>query len=77
LKVMGNHFMKITFGFVSYRYHSFRGDFYLSKCNGIRIIVKYIHCRCSILKLCDQENIDQMIQKTLIYINLLVSIEGF
>ena len=74
---MRNHFMKITFRFVCYRWDSRRGDFYLSKDSVIIIIVKHSHCLCSTLTLCDQKNIDQVTQKTMICSIYSGSVQGF
>ena len=74
---MRNHFMKITFRFVCHRWDSRRGDFYMSKDIVVIIIVKYSHCLCSILILCDQKNIDQVTQKTMVCNIYLRSVQGF
>ena len=74
---MRNHFMKITFRFVCYHWDSCSSDFYISKGDLIRIIVKNTHCLCSILIVCDQENINQVTQKTLIYNIYSGSVQGF
>ena len=69
--------MKITFRFMCYHWNSCRGDFYISKGNFIRIIVKYTHSLCSTLTVCDQENINQVTQKTVIYTINSRSVQGF
>ena len=74
---MRNHFMKITFRFVCYRWDSRRGDFYLSKGDIINILAKYSHCLCSTLILCDQKNIDQVTQKTMLHSIYSGLVQGF